>query len=322
MKTRVTEILGIKYPIMQGGMQWLTGAEFAASVCNAGALGTINASVFDKVEDLRLEIRKLKNMTDRPFAVNISMLPETTENELTDDYFQAVFEEKVKIIETAGRNPEKYIPDIKKHGVKLIHKVPAVRFARKAQEIGADIVTIVGYECAGHPGMDDVASSVLIQKATGVLDIPVMVGGGIVDGRGLVAALAWGAEGVVMGTRFIATKECPINTKFKEWIIQAKETDTILIQRSIKNTLRVMKNKAALKVLEMEKKGATLEELMPFISGKVGKKALAEGNLERANFAIGQGIGLIREIKTVQEVIEDTIKGAEETLLRLNTIVG
>lgn len=320
MKTRITELLGIKYPIIQGGMQWLSRAEFAAAVSNAGGLGLITAATHPGKKELVEEIRKTRELTDKPFGVNISMLPEISSKEKTVEYFEAVIEEKVPVVETSGRSPEEFVPYLKQAGIKLIHKVPAVRFAQKAERVGADAVTIVGFECGGHPGMDDVTTLILTPKASANLSIPVIAGGGIADARGFVAALALGAEGVVMGTRFVATTESLAHPKFKEWIVQAQETDTVIIQRSIRNPARVMRNAAAEKVAEMESRGANLEELLTVISGRVGRRALFEGDLDGGTFAIGQCVGLIHEIKPVKDVIEEIVNGAEEVLARLKRI--
>ncbi|MDK2888041.1 nitronate monooxygenase [Desulfofundulus australicus DSM 11792] len=317
MRTRITELLGIKYPIIQGGMQWLSRAEFAAAVSNAGGLGIITAATHPTKEALVEEIRKVRALTDKPFGVNISMLPEVGPRDKTAAYFEAVIEEKVPVVETSGRSPEEYVPYLKQAGIKLIHKVPAVRYAQKAERVGADAVTIVGFECGGHPGMDDVTTMVLTPRTVDSVSIPVVAGGGIADARGFVAALALGAEGVVMGTRFVATTESLAHTNLKEWMVKARETDTVIIQRSIRNAARVIKNSAAEKVLEMEARGATLEELLTIISGQVGRRALFEGDLEGGTFAMGQCVGLVYEIKPVKEVIEELVSGAEEILARL-----
>lgn len=310
-KTKLTEMLGIEYPILQGGMQWLARAEFVAAVSEAGCLGFITAASFPSKQELRDEIRRAKDLTDKPFGVNVSMLPGLASGDKTDEYFEVIIDEKIPVVETSGRSPEAYIPPLKKAGVKLIHKVPAVRFAQKAQSVGADAVTIVGFECAGHPGMDDVTTFILIPRAVETLTIPVIAGGGIANARTFLAALALGASGVVMGTRFVATQECIIHPNFKEWIVSAKETDTMMIERSIRNAARVMHNKAAEKVAEMEARGATLEELMTVISGQVGREAMLSGDLNGSTFAVGQVTGLIHDIKPVKEVVQHIINEAE-----------
>ena len=320
-KTRITEMLGIEYPIIAGGMQWLSRAELASAVPEAGGLGLITAASFPDPEELRDELQKARTLTKKPIGVNISMLPVLMEGDITKRYVDVVVDEKIPVVETSGRSPEALVPALKEGGVKIFHKVPAVRFARKGESVGADAVTIVGFECGGHPGMDDVTSMILIPRAAESVNIPVIAGGGIADGRGFMAALALGAEAVVMGTRFLATKECPAHDNYKEWLVEAQETQTMMIERSIRNAVRVMRNETAEKVLEMEEKGATLDELIVYISGKVGKDAWTSGDLDSATIACGQNVGLIHKVKTVKEVIDEIIGGAREIATRLNGIV-
>jgi nitronate monooxygenase len=320
-KTRITEMLGIEYPIIQGGMQWLSKAELTSAVSEAGGLGLMTAASFADPAELRDEIKKARTMTQKPFGVNVSMLPVLLEGDATRKYIEVICEENVPVVETSGRNPETFIPALKEAGVKLIHKVPAVRFARKAESIGADAVTIVGFECGGHPGMDDVTTFILIPRAAESLNIPIIAGGGIADARGLIAALALGADAVVMGTRFVATKECPAHQNFKDWMVQAQETDTMLIERSIRNAVRVMRNDIAQKVLEMENQGATLDELIVYISGKLGKQAWLHGDIDSATIAAGQCVGLIHEVVTVKELFDCIISDARAIMKRLNGII-
>lgn len=317
-ETRLTQLLGIQYPIIQGGLQWLATSQLASAVSEAGGLGMISSLTFPDRESLRKEIRLMRERTKKPFGVNLSMLPELTKGDRTEEILEVLLEERVPVVETSGRSPEPFVQKLKDHHIKLIHKVPSIRFAKKAESIGADAVTIVGFECGGHPGMDDVTSFVLIPIASQSLRIPVIAGGGIADARGFVAALALGAEGVVMGTRFVLTEECPAHPAIKERFLQAKETDTMLIQRSIRNVARVIRNKAAETTLSMEEKGASLEELMTVISGQMGKEAYQRGDTEGAIFACGQCVGLIHEIKSVREVIEEMIGEAQIILQRLN----
>lgn len=320
LKTKVTELLGIKYPIMQGGLQHLGTPELASAVSNAGGLGTINATIYPTIEEFTAAIRKLKTLTDKPYCVNVSMLPTLSPGELTMEYFKVIVREAVPVVETAGRDPKEFVPMLKAAGIKLIHKVAAVKYARKAEEAGADIVTIVGVECAGHPGMDDITTMVLGRKVAKTVRIPVLIGGGIADGAGLVAALALGADGVVMGTRFVASQECIIHPNYKNWIVESCENDTILIQRSIKNMIRAMKNDAALQCLEMEHQGAGLNELLTVISGKKSKGCQMEGDLKGGVFAIGQAVGLIDEIKTAGQIVEDVVQEAEAVMARLGRV--
>jgi NAD(P)H-dependent flavin oxidoreductase YrpB (nitropropane dioxygenase family) len=303
-------MLNIEYPIIQGGMMWLATAELAAAVSNAGGFGIIAALSCGSKEGLREEIRKCKDLTDKPFGVNVSMLPDLTTGEQTEEYIDAIVEERVQAVETAGRTPEPYLPRLTEAGIKVIHKVPAVRHAQTAERLGVDAVTIVGFECAGHPGMDDVTTFVLVQKAARVLNIPVIAGGGICDAKGFVAALALGAEGVLMGTRFMLTLECWAHQKIKEQLLQATELDTMIIERSIQNAARCIKNQAAMRALEMEQDGATLEELLTVVSGQVGLKALQEGDTDAGVVACGQVVGLIDQLKSVKEVIDEVVKGS------------
>ena len=321
-QTRLTQLLGIQHPIIQGGLQWLATAELASAVSEAGGLGTLSSLSFPDRDSLRAEIRRVKERTKNPFAVNLSMLPELTKGDRTEEILQIIIEEKVRVVETSGRSPEPFVHRLKAEGIKLIHKVPSVRFAQKAESIGADAVTIVGFECGGHPGMDDVTSLILIPSVANAVRIPIIAGGGIVDARGFLAALALGADAIVMGTRFVATHECPAHPRIKEWFMKGKETDTLVIQRSIRNAARVIKNKAAEKVLSIEQRGASLEELLTAVSGEIGRKALQEGNLEDAVISCGQGVGLIGEIKRVNEVIEEIVTEAKTILDRLNVMSG
>jgi len=315
-KTRVTEMFGIEHPIIQGALLWLSRAELVAAVSNAGGLGIIAALTFPTAKELREEIRKTKSMTDKPFAVNITILP-TIRPVNYEQYIDAAIDEGVNIIETAGRSPEQYMKRLKDAKVKVMHKVARVKDAKAAERLGVDAVTIVGFEAAGHPGMDNVTSLVLIPIAVDTVKIPVIAGGGIGDARGFVAALALGAEGVLMGTRFMASKECPLHPKIVQWLLQARETDTLIIERSIKNAARVMKTDFSQRVLETEEKGATLEELLPLISGDRSKGSYISGNVNDAVIACGQVVGLIHDIPSVKELIESIINEAELICQRL-----
>jgi len=308
-KTRITEMLGIEYPIIQGAMLWLSRAELVAAVSNAGGLGIIAALTFPTAKELREEIKKTKSMTDKPFAINITLLP-TIRPINYEEYIDVAIEEGVKIIETAGRSPEPYMKRLKDARVKVMHKVARVKDVKTAERVGVDAVTIVGFEAAGHPGMDDITSLVLIPISVDAVSIPVIAGGGIADARGFMAALALGAEGVLMGTRFMASKECALHPEIVQWLLQARETDTLIIERSIKNAARVMKTDFAQRVLEMEEKGATLEELLPMISGDRSKRSYISGDVNDATIACGQVVGLIHEIPTVRESIEGIINEA------------
>jgi NAD(P)H-dependent flavin oxidoreductase YrpB (nitropropane dioxygenase family) len=319
-KTRITEMLGIEYPIIQGGMMWLSTAELAAAVSNAGGFGIITALSCGSKEKLRAEIRKCKGLTDKPFGVNVSMLPRLATGDPTEEYFDVIIEEGVTGVETSGRNPEPYLPRLKEAGIKVIHKVPAVRFAQKAEGVGVDAVTLVGFECGGLPGMDDVTTFILIQKATRVLSVPVVAGGGICDAKGFMAALALGAEGVLMGTRFMLTRECRMHQQVKERLLRASELDTVLVARSIQNASRVIKNQAAMRVLEMEQQGASPDELRPVISSKSSLKAFEQGDADAGIIACGQAIGVIDELKSVKEVMQEIAEGAQAIYRRFGAI--
>lgn len=309
LKTRLTELFGIEYPIVQGAMLWLSRAELVAAVANAGGLGIIASLTFASAAELRAEIRKTQSLTDKPFAVNITLLP-TMRPADHEQYLNATLEEGVSIIETAGRSPEPYMKLLKDAGAKVMHKVARVKDARVAERLGVDAVTIVGFEAAGHPGMDNVTSLILVPITAGAVKIPVIAGGGFADGRGLAAALALGAEGVVMGTRFMATRECPLHPRVADWLLQAGENDTLIIERSIKNAARVARTDFAQKVLETEEKGTTLEELLPLVSGLRGKKALDEGDINAGVIACGQAVGLIHDRPPVKELIEGIVREA------------
>ena len=317
LKTRVTELFNIKYPIIQGGMMWVSRAELVGAVSNAGGLGILTALTFSSPEELVAEIRKTKEITDKPFGVNFTFLP-TLRQINYEEYIDAALGEGVRIVETAGRSPEPYMPRLKAAGVKGIHKCTAVRFARTAQRIGCDAVSIDGFECAGHPGEEDVTSLILIPLTADAVEIPVIASGGFADGRGLVAALALGAEGMNMGTRFLVTQESPVHPQVKQFLVQSSERDTMLVQRSLRNTARVLKNKVAEKVSQMEKEGATLEQLAPLISGQKEKEIFETGEIERGLLHCGQVVGHIRDIPTVKELIEKIISEAEEIMSRMS----
>jgi NAD(P)H-dependent flavin oxidoreductase YrpB (nitropropane dioxygenase family) len=316
-KTRVTEMLAVKYPIIQGAMQWLARAELAAAVSNAGGLGIVSSFTFPTARELRQEIKKTRSLTDRPFAVNITLLP-TIRPVNIEEYISVAIEEGVGIIETAGRNPRQYMKLLKDGGVKVLHKVASVRALKTAERIGVDAVTIVGFEEGGNPGLDDVPTSVLIPVAVDSVKIPVIAAGGIGDARGFVAALALGAEGVLMGTRFMLSKECPLHLRIKEWLLQATERDTMMIMRSINNPERVASTDFARSILQMEEEGASLEELMPMISGLRQRAALDNGDVGEVMLPCGQVVGLMHEVPGVKEIIEGIISEARVVGQRLN----
>jgi NAD(P)H-dependent flavin oxidoreductase YrpB (nitropropane dioxygenase family) len=316
-RTRITEMLAIEYPIIQGAMQWLARAELAAAVSNAGGLGIISSFTFPDAGELRKEIRKTRSLTDRPFAVNVTLLP-TIRPINIEEYISVAIDEGVGIIETAGRNPRQYMKLLKDGGVTVLHKVASVRALKTAERIGVDAVTIVGFEEGGNPGLDDVPTSVLIPVAVDSVKIPVIAAGGIGDARGFVAALALGAEGVLMGTRFMLSRECPLHLRIKEWLLQATEKDTMMIMRSINNPERVATNDFTRSILQMEEKGASLEELMPMISGLRQQAALDKGDVDEVMLPCGQAVGLMHDIPSVREIIEGIVSEAMVIGRRLN----
>lgn len=312
IKTRITEMFGIERPIVQGGMMWIARAELAAAIANAGGIGFMTALTYQTSEKLREEIRKCRGLTDKPFGINLTFLP-TLHPPDYPAYINVCVEEGIKFIETAGRNPEPYMAQIKAARIKVIHKCTSVRHALKAEKIGCDAISIDGFEAAGHPGEDDVTSLILIPLAREALKVPIIASGGFADGRGLVAALALGADGMNMGTRFAATQETPMNINIKRAIVDHSELDTKLIMRTLRNTERVLNNEISRKVLEIEgRPGETkIEDLMPYVSGTVGKQMLEEGNVEKGNFAVGLSMGLIKDIPTVKELMDRIIEEAE-----------
>lgn len=318
-KTRITEMLGIEYPIIGGPMAYLSHAELVSAISNAGGLGIIASLTFQTIEELRQEIKKTKSMTDKPFAVNITLLP-TARPVNYEDYFKATIEEGVNIIETSGRSPEPYMQLLKDAGVTTMHRATRTRDIKTAERVGADIVTILGTEAAGHPGQEDVTTFVRIPVAVDAVEAPVIAAGGIADARGFVAALALGAEGVLIGTRFMASKECSVHPKIKEWLLELGEADTIMIQRSIRNATRVVRTEFTEKILEMENKGATLEELLPLISGQRGRSAYTTGDASSATMTIGQVVGLIHDVPSVKEIIDGIISEAKAIMQRLQNI--
>jgi nitronate monooxygenase len=315
IKTRITEMFGIERPIVQGGMMWISRAELAAGVGNAGGIGFMTALTYQDPEELRTEIRKCRGLTDKPFGINLTFLP-TLRPPDYPAYIRVCAEEGIKFLETAGRNPEPYMEQIKAAGMKVIHKCTSVRHALKAENIGCDAISIDGFEAAGHPGEDDVTSLILIPLTRDAVKIPIIASGGFADGRGLVAALALGADGMNMGTRFAATKETPMHINLKQAIVDHSELDTKLIMRTLKNTERVLNNEMSRKVLEIEgRPGDTkIEDLIPYVSGLVGKQMLAEGDIEKGNFAIGLSMGLVKDIPSCKDLMDGIMTQAEDII--------
>ncbi|AUM14833.1 NAD(P)H-dependent flavin oxidoreductase [Ketobacter alkanivorans] len=315
MKTALTEMLGIEHPIVQGGMMHVGRAELAAAVSNAGGLGILTALTQPTPEDLTKEIARCREMTDKPFGVNITLLP-TIKPVPYDEYAKAVIESGVKVVETAGRSPEPFMPAFKAAGIKVIHKCTSVRHALKAEKIGCDMVSIDGFECAGHPGEDDIPGLVLIPCAANMLKIPMIASGGFGDGRGLAAALALGAEGINMGTRFVATKEAPVHDNVKQRMVEASELDTALIFRTLNNTARVFKNSIATQVVEIEAQpgDTNFDDLAPLVAGVKGREVLDKGDLEYGIWTAGMVVGLIKDIPSCEDLIKTIVADAQEII--------
>ncbi|MTE14653.1 nitronate monooxygenase [Nocardia sp. CT2-14] len=322
MKTRFTETFGVEHPIVQGGMMWVGRAELAAAVSEAGGLGIITALTQPTPDDLRREIDRARELTDKPFGVNVTILP-SIKPPPYQEYVQAIIESGVKIVETAGSNPEPFLPYYKEAGIKVLHKCTSVRHALKAQKIGVDGVSIDGFECAGHPGEDDVPGLILIPAATRALDIPVIASGGIADARGLVAALALGADGVNMGTRFMCTQESAIHPTVKEQIVANSERATQLIFRTMHNTARVADNEISRKVVEIEKAGGTFDDVKDLVAGARGRRVFEDGDLDAGIWSAGQVQGLIDDIPTCGELVSRMVSEAEALIQqRLAGMIG
>ncbi len=316
MKTRITELLGIRHPIIQGGMHYVGLADLAAAVSNAGGLGIITGLTQPTPDALAHEIQRCRAMTDKPFGVNLTFLPAVKPPDYPG-YVRVIVEQGIRVVETAGNNPQKWLPELHKAGIKIIHKCTSVRHAKKAESIGCDAVSVDGFECGGHPGEDDVPNMILLPRAADELRIPFVASGGMADGRSLVAALALGAEGMNMGTRFIATKEAPVHDHVKEAIVAATELDTRLIMRPLRNTERVLNNAGVERLLEKERTlGANLkfEDIIPEVAG-IYPRVMREGQVDAGAWSCGMVAGLIHDIPTVKELV-DRIMAEAEALVR------
>jgi nitronate monooxygenase len=312
MKTRITELFGIEHPIIQGGMHFVGFAELAAAVSNAGGLGIITALTQPTPARLANEIARCRELTDKPFGVNLTFLPAVTPPDYPA-YIEAILSGGVRIVETAGNNPQKWLPMLQEHGVRVIHKCTSVRHALKAEAIGCDAVSVDGFECGGHPGEDDIPNMILLPRAAEELGIPFVASGGMADGRSLVAALALGADGMNMGTRFIATQEAPVHENVKTAILQATELDTRLIMRPLRNTERVLTNAGVERLLAKERAlgdAITFADIVPEVAG-VYPRVMLEGELDAGAWSCGMVAGLIHDIPTVRELIERTMREAE-----------
>jgi len=315
MKTRITELFGIRHPIIQGGMHYVGFAQLAAAVSNAGGLGIITGLTQKTPELLAKEIARCRDMTDQPFGVNLTFLPAFTAPPYPE-YIAAIKEGGVKIVETAGRSPEQYMPALKAAGIKVIHKCTSVRHSLKAESIGCDAVSVDGFECGGHPGEDDIPNMILLPRAAEELKIPFVASGGMADARSLVAALALGADGMNMGTRFIATKEAPVHDNVKQAIVAASELDTRLIMRALRNTERVIRNKSVDRLIEIEReKGSALkiDDIIEEVAG-VYPKVMIEGDLDAGAWSCGMVVGLIHDVPTAKELIDRIMREAEQLI--------
>ena len=315
MKTRITELFGIEHPIIQGGMHYVGFAELAAAVSNAGGLGIITGLTQKTPGDLANEIARCREMTDKPFGVNLTFLPAVTSPDYPG-YVKAIIEGGVKIVETAGNNPAPVLPPLHAAGIKIIHKCTSVRHAKKAQSIGCDAVSVDGFECGGHPGEDDIPNFILLPRAAEELDIPFVSSGGMADARSLVASLALGADGMNMGTRFIATEEAPVHENVKRAIVAASELDTRLIMRPLRNTERVLHNAAVERLLEKERElgeKLSFEDILPEVAG-VYPSIMQEGDMDRGAWSCGMVAGLVNDIPTVAELIDRIMREADDLI--------
>lgn len=320
--TRITELFGTRLPVIASGMQWLSTADYVGAAARCGLMGFITAGSFPDLSMLRDEIRRCRVICeDKPFGVNVSMLPKMTNSEQIDRIFDLIINENVRYVETAGRSPEVYLPRLHAAGIKVLHKVPAVKYALKAQAIGVDAVTVVGAECGGHPGMEMVGTMVQAAVAARSISIPLIVGGGIGTGAQIIAALALGADGVAIGTRFLVAEEIWAHRSYKERLIQADETDTTLLLQSLKNTLRALRNDATHKIQQLEKEhGGNLEILMPHISGSIGRQAYETGDTSIGALAAGQSVVFADCIEPLATIVERLEGEALQAMERIGTL--
>lgn len=319
IRTKFTETFGVEHPIVQGGMQWVGRAELVAAVANAGGLGMITALTQPTPADLVKEIARTRDLTDKPFGVNLTILPSITPPPY-DEYRQVIVDEGIKIVETAGSNPGPHMAQFHDAGIKVLHKCTSVKHAIKAQDLGVDGISIDGFECAGHPGEDDIPGLVLIPAAAKHITIPMIASGGFADARGLVAALALGADGINMGTRFMCTTESPIHQKIKEAIVAATERDTELIFRPLRNTARVASNSVSREVVEILNDGGQFDQVKDLVSGARGKTVYDLGDPEAGVWSVGTCQGLIDDIPSAGDLIERIMREAGELIGRLSTM--
>jgi NAD(P)H-dependent flavin oxidoreductase YrpB (nitropropane dioxygenase family) len=318
LETRITKLFGIKYPIICGGMFWVGRADLIAALANAGGLGFLTAATYPTIDELKADIHKARDLTDKPIGLNINLFASVRAQPI-EKWIEVTIEEKIPVVETSGSSPAAVVDALHAGGVKIMHKVPGVRYARSAERLGVDAVCVVGHEAGGHPGMDEVGTLVMVPAAADAVKIPLVAGGGFADGRGLMAALSLGADAVLMGTRFMATKECRGHPAFKEWMVHAAETDTVYCMKSINNPSRLAKNAPVEKVIEMEKRGATLEEMLPVIM-RQGPDVVDTGSMDDGLVSMGESVGLIHDVPTVKELVDHIVEEALAVKERLGAI--
>lgn len=324
-ETDVTRLFGIKYPIVAGGLQWLANADYVAAASRAGIIGFITAASFADPEDLKAEIRKCRDLSSGgPFGVNVSMLPKLVPGEKTEDLFRLIIDEGVRFVETSGRNPAAFLPLLKDAGVKVLHKVPAVRYAEKAQAEGVDMVSIVGAECGGHPGQQLIGSMVNLAMAQDRLTIPFLIGGGIGHGAQIASALVGGAGGVVIGTRFLVASEIPAHPGYGETIRNASESDTALIMHSVRNTMRALANDTTAEVAELERVNPeiSIQDLLPLVSGQISRSAYQTGDLTKGVFSAGQALAFANDVRPLKEIVQELAAQTERAAQRANELFG
>jgi nitronate monooxygenase len=321
--TAVSRTFGIRVPIIAGGLMWLADADYVAAAAHAGIMSFITAASFPDPEDLRAQIHKCRDLCEgRSFGVNVSMLPKLVQGEKTKEVFQLIADEGVRFVETSGRNPEEYVPMLKNAGIVILHKVPSVRFAEKAQSVGVDMVSIVGAECGGHPGLDMIGTMVNSALAQQRLDIPYLIGGGIGTGSQLIAALAMGADGVVMGTRFLVAEEIKAHADYKQKLIDASERDTALTMASVRNTVRTLRNDTTELVTRMEAENPDIriEDLLPHVSGKIGRQAYETGDTSRGLLSAGHALGFLHGVAPIADIVKQLEQEAVEAHNRLAAV--
>ncbi len=322
IKTRVTEALGIEHPIIGGAMMHLSTPEFVAALSESGCLGIIASAMWQSRDEFRDAVKKTKELTDKPVAVNLNLFPAMRPID-NNEYLDVIADEGIKIVETSGHKaPEDLAKRFKDQGITWIHKCVGVRYARKAAGLGADMITVVGFENGGATGRLDIGTFVLIPSVAAAVDVPVIGGGGVSNGAGLVAALALGAQGVIMGTRFLFAEECPVHQDLKKALADAAETETVLVMRSIGNTHRVWKNAAADRIVELEQRGAGLEELVKAAAGSLDREMFSSGDLEKGTISVGQGVGLCKEVKPAREIVAEIMDEAAQVAGRVQGFAG